>query len=156
MGKAARRSRTRGRPVRRSRGRPASKSRSRVGSRSRGRSNKKKRRSKKVGGMNENASNDNSVVGEDGNGEGKAYLETFNKAKIAKKEIIEILKKIITKNQYNETDSSNLLNQIKIIDPFIVSNDIEFNDSENNLLDAVAEKVDGELQNKLRSIRMVS
>ena len=52
MAKATRRSRTRGRPAsksaRRSRGRPASKSRSR--SRSHGRSNKKKRRSKKVGG----------------------------------------------------------------------------------------------------------
>jgi hypothetical protein len=48
MAKAARRSRTRGRPVRRSRVRPASKSRSRVGSRSR--SNKKRRRSKKRGG----------------------------------------------------------------------------------------------------------
>ena len=53
MAKAARRSRTRGRPVRRSRGRPASKSRSRSTSRSRARSSKKKRgkrRSKKVGG----------------------------------------------------------------------------------------------------------
>lgn len=53
MAKAARRSRTRGRPVRRSRGRPASKSSSRSTSRSRARSSKKKRgkrRSKKVGG----------------------------------------------------------------------------------------------------------
>ena len=66
MAKAARRSRTRGRPVRRSRGRPASKSRSRSTSRSRGRSNKKKRRSKKVGGMNN--SNVSSVGAVDGDG----------------------------------------------------------------------------------------
>jgi hypothetical protein len=142
MAKAARRSRTRGRPVKRSRGRPASKSRSRSTSRSRGRSNKKKRRSKKVGG------NGNSVVGEDGNGEGKAYLETFNKAKIAKEEMINILERI-------KTDSSNLLKQIEIIGPFIQSNEIEFIDSENNLLRAVAEIVDGELKNKLESITIV-
>ena len=85
MAKAARRSRTRGRPVRRSRGIPASKSRSRSTSRSRGRSNKKKRRSKKVGGGN-NISNGSSEVATVGNKSNLSQSYEVDNAIVAEKE----------------------------------------------------------------------